>query len=314
MPTWTGALVTVAAPVVPLIGVGPAADNVQAVGGCRRPGRPVVDDLDQGQRRRHRGVRDRALHRAAGRDDDADAGHHAALADPGARARSRPDRSPTGRRSRRRPCTALTPPGVVGSPLPDTGPWPVMATGVAVSVQSAGTLPDPVAAGSTTFVNVRCAGWSVLVIVHVALSPRREADRAGRRIGERGTGAAPRGRQVARRTGLGERVEPDRARPRSVIDGVTGAALDGHGARRGEQPVPGRAVPPERVHHLLHEREAGWDGGVDDGAGRRLAGAQRHRPVGTGRHPHARPGRRACSPPDRRTRTACRCRRRPGRR
>ena len=44
----------------------------------------------------------------------------------------------------------------------------MIATGVAVSVQSAGTRPDPDAAGSTTLVSVSVAGWSVLVIVHVA--------------------------------------------------------------------------------------------------------------------------------------------------
>jgi hypothetical protein len=59
-----------------------------------------------------------------------------------------------------------------------------MATGVAVSVNQQG-LPDPVAAGSTTF-TASAPRWSVLVIVQVALSPG-EADRAGRRIGERGT-------------------------------------------------------------------------------------------------------------------------------
>ena len=52
-----------------------------------------------------------------------------------------------------------------------TGPWPVIATGVAVSVQSAGTFPEPEAAPSTTLARVRVAGWSVFVIVHVAASP-----------------------------------------------------------------------------------------------------------------------------------------------
>ena len=45
------------------------------------------------------------------------------------------------------------------------------ATGVAVSVQSAGTLPEPEAAGSTTLTSVSVAGWSLLLIVHVAASP-----------------------------------------------------------------------------------------------------------------------------------------------
>ena len=67
--------------------------------------------------------------------------------------------------------TAFTPPGEAGSPLPETGPWPVMPTGVAVSVQSAGTRPEPDATGSTTFTSVSAAGWSVLVIVQVAASP-----------------------------------------------------------------------------------------------------------------------------------------------
>ena len=67
--------------------------------------------------------------------------------------------------------TALTPPGVVGSPLPLTGPWPAMPTGVAVNVQSEGTRPEPEAAGSTTFTSVSLAAWSLLLIVHVAVSP-----------------------------------------------------------------------------------------------------------------------------------------------
>ena len=55
--------------------------------------------------------------------------------------------------------------------MPVTGPWPVIATGVAVSVQSEGTFPDPAAAPSTTLARVRVAGWSVFVMVHVAASP-----------------------------------------------------------------------------------------------------------------------------------------------
>ena len=45
VPTWTAALVTVAAPDVPLIGVGPAADNVQAVGGAVAPVVPLSTTL-----------------------------------------------------------------------------------------------------------------------------------------------------------------------------------------------------------------------------------------------------------------------------
>ena len=67
--------------------------------------------------------------------------------------------------------TALTPPGEVGSPLPDTVGWPWMATGVAVTVQSAGTFPEPEPSASTTLAKVSVAGLSVLVIVQVMFSP-----------------------------------------------------------------------------------------------------------------------------------------------
>ena len=54
-----------------------------------------------------------------------------------------------------------------------------MATGVAVRVQSAGTLPDPLAAASTTLARVSLAGWSVLVIVQIGVVPRGQRHRAG---------------------------------------------------------------------------------------------------------------------------------------
>ena len=55
--------------------------------------------------------------------------------------------------------------------MPETVGCPGMAFGVAVSVQSAGTLPEPDAAASTILVRVSCAGWSSLSIVHVADVP-----------------------------------------------------------------------------------------------------------------------------------------------
>ena len=55
--------------------------------------------------------------------------------------------------------------------MPETSSWPSMPTGVAVRVQSAGTLPDPVAAASTSLIRVRWAGWSLLLIVQVTSPP-----------------------------------------------------------------------------------------------------------------------------------------------
>ena len=46
-----------------------------------------------------------------------------------------------------------------------------MPAGVAVTVQSAATFPDPDAAGSTTLTSVISAGWSLLSMVHVTFSP-----------------------------------------------------------------------------------------------------------------------------------------------
>jgi hypothetical protein len=46
-----------------------------------------------------------------------------------------------------------------------------MATGVAVTVQSAGTFDEPDPAASTTLARVNVAGRSVLVIVQVTSSP-----------------------------------------------------------------------------------------------------------------------------------------------
>ncbi len=60
-----------------------------------------------------------------------------------------------------------------------------MPTGVAVSVQSDGTRPEPDATGSTTFTSVSVAGWSVLVIVQVAALPTRQGDGPGRGIRRR---------------------------------------------------------------------------------------------------------------------------------
>src|SRR3954451_17888678 len=50
--------------------------------------------------------------------------------------------------------------------------WRRMLIGVAVTVQSAGTFPDPDAAGSTTFTSVRWAGRSSLSIEQLTFSPR----------------------------------------------------------------------------------------------------------------------------------------------
>ncbi len=168
MPTCTTAPVTVASPVAPLMGVGPAADKVHAVGGVVAPVSPLSTTFT-----------------------NVNVGATAVLvisqitfppggtvvcpsAVTGAPWHTHvPPSNPGGPVSSSwyvplNTVTWLTPPAEVGSPLPETTPCPGIVAGVAVSVQSAGTLPDPLSAASTILRNVSFAGWSSLWIVHVA--------------------------------------------------------------------------------------------------------------------------------------------------
>ena len=131
-----------------------------------------------------------------------------------------------------------------------------MATGVAVSVQSAGTLPEPDAAASTILVRVRWAGWSLLLIVQVAETPwwqDQDSPRSACRRARPGAGRVS-GRAAGLRQGVGAGVH------RSVGDRVgPGAPLIGVGPAAVRVQAVGIAVPPlSLVTVLTRVSVAGW--------------------------------------------------------
>ena len=189
-----------------------------------------------------------------------------------------------------------------------------MATGVAVSVQSAGTLPEP---GGRGVDDLRQR--QLRRLVGVGDRARRvvaggQDDGAGRRVGGGGAGAGPRRRPCSR---PGRRTRPAssarRARPASVIEAsptrpwiVTVPAAVSVQSR-------GTAVPPDVLTTCFTSVRRGgtavltivqvacWPVAQRDGPVRQPSRRCRTRP-------------RRCSRRDRPTPTACRCRPGPGRR
>ena len=165
VPAFTGALVTDAPPVTPLIGVGPAALNVQSVGTAVPPS-SLLTTFTKVSCAAASLLLIVQVADCTEREGDGCAGLRPARRTTMPTRHNHWDRTPTARSCPHSPAAFVT----VALPVaPEIGVGPA-----ALNVQSVGTAVPPLSL-VTVFTNVSWAGMSLLLIVHVADCPSASA-------------------------------------------------------------------------------------------------------------------------------------------